>query len=165
MYRPEPLPHETQSRRALALRSRRSTPARIFKDPPPTPVPARRLGVCGCAPCGVRRGLCTFFSGAGMGPVMMLTCHTRECLTTHPQPLFGLASSAPSAGRRAGPVPRRPPTPRRGADGDARRPTRTRTCVVTWSRSRLSVKDSRGISSRFLGRRDHITYDKVPRIR
>ena len=64
----------------------------------------------------------TFFSGAGMGPVMMLTCHTRECLTTHPQPLFGLASSAPSAARRAGPVPRRPPTPRRGrpADPDGR---------------------------------------------
>ena len=102
----------------------------------------------------------TFFSGAGMGPVMMLTCHTRECLTTHPQPLFGLASSAPSAARRAGPVPRRPPTPRRGRPADLRR-----TGTPGRSRSRLSVKDSRGISSRFLGRRDHITYDKVPRIR
>ena len=100
----------------------------------------------------------TFFSGAGMGPVMMLTCHTRECLTTHPQPLFGLASSAPSAGRRAGPVPRRPPTPRRGrpADPDGR---------AGVALSSISVKDSWGISSRFLGRRDHITYDKVPRIR
>lgn len=104
----------------------------------------------------------TFFSGAGMGPVMMLTCHTRECLTTHPQPLFGLASSAPSAGRRAGPVPRRPPTPRRVPAAADRRTVRR---TPGRSRSRLSVKDSRGISSRFLGRRDHITYDKVPRIR